>query len=242
LGVHSVMWNEALKISGFDPDFHRRDLWESIENGCYPEYELGVQLVAEEDEHKFEFDLLDSTKIIPEELVPVILIGKMTLNRNPDNFFAETEQVAYHLGNIVPGIDFTNDPLLQGRLFSYIDTQLTRLGGPNFHEIPINRPIVPIHNTQQDGFMRQSIKKGKVNYEPNSLGGGCPYQAMMSHGGFHSYPEQINGQKVRARSASFNDHFSQATLFYNSQSDYEKKHIIDALRFELGKVQTIAIR
>jgi len=242
LGVHSVAWNEALKISGFDPDFHRRDLWEAIENGFFPEYELCVQLIPEEDENKFEFDLLDATKIIPEELVPIKRIGKLTLNRNPVNFFAETEQVAFHLGNIVPGIDFTNDPLLQGRLFSYLDTQLTRLGGPNFHEIPINRPINAIHNNQQDGFMRQTIKKMKVNYEPNSMGGGCPYQAMMSHGGFHSYPERISSQKVRAKSDRFRDHFSQAVLFYNSQSEYEKKHIIDAFRFELGKVQSLAIR
>ena len=172
LGVHSVAWNEAQKISGFDPDFHRRDLWEAIENGDYPEYELGVQLVAEEDEHKYEFDLLDATKIIPEELVPVQRIGKLTLNRNPDNFFAETEQVAFHIGHVVSGIDFTNDPLLQGRLFSYLDTQLKRLGGPNFHEIPINRPVAPVHNNQRDGHMRQTINKGKVSYEPNSIGGG----------------------------------------------------------------------
>ncbi len=242
LGVHSVAWNEAQKISGFDPDFHRRDLWEAIENGDYPEYELGVQLVAEEDEHKYEFDLLDSTKLIPEELVPVQRIGKLTLNRNPDNFFAETEQVAFHIGHIVPGIDFTNDPLLQGRLFSYTDTQLKRLGSPNFHEIPINRPIAPVHNNQRDGHMRQTINKGKVSYEPNSLGGGCPYQAMMNEGGFNSYDERIDSRKVRARSESFRDHFSQATLFYNSQSEVEKNHIVRALRFELGKVDTLAIR
>jgi catalase len=242
LGVHSVAWNEAQKISGFDPDFHRRDLWEAIENGDYPEYELGVQLVAEEDEHKYEFDLLDATKIIPEELVPVQRIGKLTLNRNPDNFFAETEQVAFHIGHVVPGIDFTNDPLLQGRLFSYLDTQLKRLGGPNFHEIPINRPIAPVHNNQRDGHMRQTINKGKVSYEPNSIGGGCPFQAAMRDGGFHTYEERIDAKKVRARSESFRDHFSQATLFYNSQSEAEKKHIVDALRFELGKVEIVAIR
>jgi len=242
LGVHSVAWNEAQKISGFDPDFHRRDLWEAIENGDFPEYELGVQLVAEEDEHKFEFDLLDATKIIPEELVPVQRIGKLTLNRNPDNFFAETEQVAFHIGHVVPGIDFTNDPLLQGRLFSYLDTQLKRLGGPNFHEIPINRPVAPVHNNQRDGHMRQTINKGKVSYEPNSIGGGCPFQAMMKDGGFHTYEERIDAKKVRARSESFRDHFSQATLFYNSQSEAEKNHIIRALRFELGKVEIVAIR
>jgi catalase len=242
LGVHSVVWDEAQKISGCDPDFHRRDLWEAIENGDFPEYEFGVQIVEEKDEHKFAFDLLDPTKIIPEELVPVQLIGKLTLNRNPDNFFAETEQVAFHTGHVVPGIDFTNDPLLQGRLFSYTDTQLIRLGGPNFHEIPINRPIEPIHNHQRDGFMRQQINRGQVSYEPNSLGGGCPMQVGAVAGGFTSYAEKIDGQKVRARSASFFDHFSQATLFYNSQSQPEQEHIVKALRFELGKVETPAIR
>jgi catalase len=242
LGTHSVLWDEAQKISGKDPDFHRRDLWEAIENGDYPEYELGVQVVEEADEHKFGFDLLDPTKIIPEELVPVRPVGKMTLDRNPDNFFAETEQAAFHPGHIVPGIDFTNDPLLQGRLFSYTDTQLIRLGGPNFHEIPINRPVAPVHNNQRDGYMRQTINRGQVSYEPNRLAGGCPFQARMSEGGFASYAERIDARKVRARSESFQDHFSQAALFYNSQSDIEKLHIIKALRFELGKVETPAIR
>jgi catalase len=160
LGLHAVLWDEALKISGKDPDFHRRDLWEAIENGDYPEWELGVQIVEEKDEMSFDFDLLDPTKIIPEEIVPVRRIGRLTLNRNPDNFFAETEQVAFHTANVVPGIDFTNDPLLQGRLFSYLDTQLIRLGGPNFHEIPINRPIAPLHNNQRDGYMRQTVNRG----------------------------------------------------------------------------------
>lgn len=242
LGVHSVAWDEAQIISGKDPDFHRRDLWDAIESGAFPEWELGVQIIPEEDEFKFEFDLLDSTKLIPEELVPVQRIGKMTLNRNPDNFFAETEQVAFHLGNIVPGIDFTNDPLLQGRLFSYTDTQLLRLGGPNFHEIPINRPVVGVYNNQRDGHMRQTINKGKVSYSPNSLGGNDPAQAKASEGGFVTYPERIDAKKIRARSKSFFDHFSQATLFFNSQSDPEKNHIVDALSFELGKVKTVAIR
>ena len=242
LGVHSVAWDEALTISGRDPDFHRRDLWDAIESGNFPEWELGVQIIPEADEHKYDFDLLDPTKLIPEELVPVQKIGKMTLNRNPDNFFAETEQVAFHVGNIVQGIDFTNDPLLQGRLFSYTDTQLIRLGGPNFHEIPINRPIVPVHNNQRDGHMRQTINKGKVSYSPNSLGGGCPFQAGKMDGGFTSYPEKIDAHKIRGRSSSFFDHFSQATLFFNSQSEPEKQHIVDALSFELGKVQTVAIR
>jgi catalase len=242
LGVHSVAWDEAQKISGKDPDFHRRDLWEAIASGNFPEWELGLQIIPEKDEFRFEFDLLDPTKLVPEELVPVQRVGKLTLNRNPDNFFAETEQVAFHVGNIVPGIDFTNDPLMQGRLFSYTDTQLIRLGGPNFHEIPINRPVVPVHNNQRDGFMRQTINKGQTSYHPNSLGGGCPYQAMMKDGGFTSYTEKIDAKKVRERSKSFFDHFSQATLFFNSQSDPEKQHIIDALSFELGKVQTVAVR
>ncbi|KAA5532175.1 catalase [Taibaiella lutea] len=242
LGIHSVVWDEAQKISGKDPDFHRRDLYEAIENGAYPEWEFGVQIIPEKDEHKYGFDLLDPTKLIPEELVPVQRIGKMVLNRNPDNFFAETEQVAFHPGHVVPGIDFTNDPLLQGRLFSYTDTQLSRLGSPNFHEIPINRSVNAVHNNQRDGHMRQQINKGQASYHPNTLGGGCPYQAKMSEGGFASYQERVDGNKVRARSQSFMDFFSQATLFFSSQSKPEQKHIIDALRFELGKVQTVAIR
>jgi len=242
LGVHSVAWDEAQKISGKDADFHRRDLYEAIESGAFPEWELGVQLVPEKDEHKFEFDLLDPTKLIPEELVPVMRIGKMTLNRNPDNFFAETEQVAFHPGHLVPGIDFTNDPLLQGRLFSYTDTQLSRLGSPNFHEIPINRPIVPVQNNQRDGHMRQQINTGKSSYNPNTTGGGCPFQAKAAEGGFTSYNERIDAKKIRARSASFFDHFSQARLFLNSQNTAERNHLTDALRFELGKVVSDDIR
>lgn len=242
LGVHSVAWDEAQKISGKDPDFHRRDLWDAIEKGAFPEWELGIQVVPEADEHKYEFDLLDPTKIIPEELVPVQRVGKLTLNRNPDNFFAETEQVAFHVGNVVPGIDFTNDPLLQGRLFSYTDTQLIRLGGPNFHEIPINRPLNTVYNNQRDGHMRQQINKGKVSYHPNSLGGGCPFQAGKMQGGFQSFTEKMDGHKVRQRSDSFRDHFSQAQLFFNSQSIPEQQHMIDAFSFELGKVTVVAIR
>lgn len=242
LGVHSVLWDEAQKISGKDPDFHRRDLWEAIENGQFPEWELGVQIVEEKDEFNFPFDLLDPTKIIPEELVPVQRVGRLTLNRNPENFFAETEQVAFHIGNVVPGIDFTNDPLLQGRLFSYLDTQLIRLGGPNFHEIPINRPVSPLHNNQRDGYMRQTINRGQSAHDPNNTRGGCPFQAGVDMSGFASYAERIDAQKIRERSPSFHDHFSQATLFYNSQSETEKTHIIRALRFELGKVQTPPIR
>ncbi|SHM13657.1 catalase [Flavobacterium xanthum] len=242
LGTHAVAWDEAQKISGKNSDFHRQDLWEAIENGQFPEWELGVQIIPDADEHKFDFDLLDPTKLVPEELVPVTIIGKMVLNRNPDNFFAETEQVAFHPGHIVPGIDFTNDPLLQGRLFSYTDTQLSRLGSPNFHEIPINRTIAPMHNNQRDGHMRQEINVGRVSYHPNSLGGGCPFQAKIEEGGFASFNERIDAQKVRDRSESFSDHFSQATLFYNSQTQIEKNHIINALRFELGKLETTAIQ
>ncbi len=242
LGVHSVLWDEAQKISGLDPDFLRRDLWDAIDAGHYPEWELGVQVVEEKDEHKFEFDLLDPTKLIPEELVPVTRIGKMTLDRNPDNFFAETEQVAFHPGHLVPGIDFTNDPLLQGRLFSYTDTQLIRLGGPNFHEIPINRPIAPLHNNQRDGHMRQTINVGQASYHPNSLGGGCPMQAKGDMGGFLSYAEKLTGSKVRERSKSFFDHFSQAGLFFRSQSGPEQDHLVQALQFELGKVERLPIR
>jgi catalase len=242
LGVHSVAWDEAQNISGKDPDFHRRDLWDAIESGNFPEWELGVQIVPEEDEFKYDFDLLDATKIIPEELVPVQRIGKMTLNRNPDNFFAETEQVAFHLGHIVPGIDFTNDPLLQGRLFSYTDTQLLRLGGPNFQQLPINKPVVPVYNNQRDGFSRQNIDSGKTSYSPNSLGNNFPAQVSVADGGYASYPQRVEGHKIRTRSKSFFDHFSQARLFFNSQSDPEKNHLVQALCFELGKVKTIAVR
>lgn len=242
LGVHSVAWDEAQKISGKDSDFHRRDLWEAIDSGNFPEWNFGVQIVEEKDEHKFDFDLLDPTKLIPEELVPVQIIGKMTLNRNPDNFFAETEQVAFHPGHIVSGIDFSNDPLLQGRLFSYTDTQLIRLGGPNFHEIPINRSVAPVHNNQRDGNMRHTINAGQSSYHPNTTGNGCPFQAKATEGGFVSYNEKIDAQKVRARSKSFFDHFSQATLFFNSQSEPEKNHIVDAFRFELGKLKREDIR
>ena len=210
LGLHSVVWDEAQKISGMDPDFHRRDLWEAIETGRFPQWELGVQVVEEKDEHRFDFDLLDPTKIIPEEMVPVRRIGRLTLNRNPDNFFAETEQVAFHPGHLVPGIDFSDDPLLQGRLFSYLDTQLIRLGGPNFHEIRINRPLAAVHNNQRDGHMRQTINQGRVSYHPNSLGGGCPMQAKADMGGFVSLAQRLEGQKVRARSEKFFDHFTQA--------------------------------
>lgn len=239
-GTHSLIWDEAVKISGADPDFHRRDLWEAIESGNYPEWELGLQIFSEEEAEQFEFDVLDSTKIIPTELVPIAPVGKLVLNRNPDNFFAETEQVAFCTAHIIPGIDFTNDPLLQGRIHSYLDTQLTRLGGPNFHEIPINAPLKEIHNNQRDGLHRQNIPRGRVAYEPNSLAGGCPFQAGIQ--GFTSFPETITEDKVRGKAEKFADHYSQATLFWLSQSPAEKQHIINAFRFELTRVQTPAIR
>lgn len=235
LGVHSVTWDEAVKINGADPDFHRRDLWNAIEEGNYPEWELGFQIIPEEDEHKYDFDILDPTKLIPEEMVPVEIVGKMTLNKNPENFFAETEQVAFLPGNIVPGIDFTNDPLLQGRLFSYRDTQLSRLGTPNFHQIPINKSVSETHNNQRDGHMQTEIPKGQTAYFPNSLSGGCPYLAKISEGAFHSYEERIDAKKIRTRSKSFSDHFSQPALFYRSLKDWEKQHVIGAYSFELGK-------
>jgi catalase len=242
LGAHSLVWDEAQKLNGKDPDWLRRDLWDAIESGDYPEFELGVQIVAEEDEFKFDFDLLDSTKLLPEELVPVRRIGKMVLNRNPANFFAETEQAAFHPGHVVPGIDVTNDPLLQARLFSYVDTQLNRFNSANFSEIPINRPIAPVHNHQQAGFMRQTINKGKVNYWPNSRGGGDPAMAPESEGGYVHYSEKVEGHKIRARSESFKDHYSQATLFWNSLTAPEKQHLVEAAHFELGKVMTKEIR
>ncbi|KAB8130722.1 catalase [Gracilibacillus oryzae] len=242
LGTHSVVWDEAQKINGKDPDFHRRDLWEAIENGDYPEFELGVQMVPEEDEFRFDFDILDPTKLWPEEDVPVKLIGKMTLNRNVDNVFAETEQVAFHPGHVVPGIDFSNDPLLQGRLFSYTDTQLIRLGGPNFHELPINRPVCPFHNNQRDGYGRQTINRGPVSYHKNSLAQNTPATSTEAEGGYKHYEEKVEGHKIRARSESFKDHFSQATLFWNSMSDAEKEHMIQAFSFELGKVESKSVQ
>jgi catalase len=242
LGVHSLVWDEAQKISGKDPDFHRRDLWEAIDMGDYPEFELFVQMVEEEDEFKFNFDILDATKHWPEELIPPVKVGKMVLNRNPDNFFTETEQVAFHPGNVIPGIDFSNDPLLQARLFSYIDTQLIRLGGPNFHEIPINRPVAEIHNNQRDGYHRMTINRGKVSYFPNTIANGFPRPASQEEGGYVHYTEKVEGRKIRERSESFKDFFSQARLFWNSMSEPEKRHIIKAFQFEVGKVKDAEIR
>ncbi|NNA57845.1 catalase HPII [Pseudomonas koreensis] len=243
-GTCSLVWDEAQKLAGKDTDYHRRDLWEAIEMGDYPEWELGVQIIEEENEHDFDFDILDPTKLIPEEIVPITPLGKMTLNRNPDNFFAETEQVAFCPGHIVPGIDFSNDPLLQGRLFSYTDTQISRLGGPNFHELPINRPVAPFHNGQRDAQHRTVIDKGRASYEPNSIDGGWPKETPPAarDGGFETYPERIDAAKIRQRSESFSDHFSQARLFFHSMSAHEKEHIIAAYSFELGKVEREFIR
>ncbi len=241
LGTHSLDWDEAVKISGADPDFHRRDLWEAIESGNYPEWELGLQIFTEEQADKFSFDVLDPTKIVPEELVPVTPVGRMVLNRNPDNFFAETEQVAFCAAHVVPGLDFSNDPLLAGRIHSYVDTQISRLGGPNFHEIPVNSPIAQVHNNQRDGVHRQAIPRGRVAYEPNSLGGGCPFQAGAAKG-FTSFAQPIRDDKVRGKPEKFAEHYAQATLFWNSQTPIEKAHIIRGFRFELTKVQVPAIR
>ncbi|MGC4403329.1 catalase [Methyloversatilis sp. MC4-4] len=240
LGTHSLVWDEAVKIAGADADFHRRDLWDAIEAGEYPEWELGLQIFTEAQAESFSFDVLDATKLIPEELVPVTPVGRMVLNRNPDNFFAETEQVAFCTAHVVPGIDFSNDPLLAGRIHSYIDTQITRLGGANFHELPINAPLAPVHNNQRDGLHRQAIARGKVAYEPNSLAGGCPFQAGAA--GFVSFPQPIDDDKLRGKPEKFADHYTQATLFYDSQTEVEKAHIVGGFRFELSKVTVPAIR
>lgn len=239
-GTHSLVWDESAKIIGADPDFHRRDLWEAIEAGAFPEWELGIQVFTEAEAEAFSFDVLDPTKLVPEELVPITAVGKMVLNRNPDNFFAETEQVAFCTAHVIPGIDFSNDPLLQGRIHSYVDTQISRLGGANFHEIPINSPVAPVNNNQRDGMHRQAIHRGRVNYEPNSLAGGCPFQAGMS--GYTSFPQPIAEDKVRGKPELFSDHYSQARLFWTSQSAPEQAHIIAAFRFELTRVQIPAIR
>ncbi|MGA0609343.1 catalase [Caldimonas sp. KR1-144] len=239
-GTHSLVWDEAVKLSGADPDFHRRDLWEAIEAGNFARWDLQLQLFSEEEAEAFSFDVLDPTKLVPEELVPLRTVGRLVLDRNPDNFFAETEQVAFCTSHVVPGIDFTNDPLLQGRNFSYQDTQLTRLGGPNFHEIPINASLAQTHNNQRDGLHRQAIHRGRVSYEPNSLGGGCPFQAGLR--GFASLALPVAGDKLRAKPEKFADHYTQARLFWASQSPIEQRHIVAAYAFELTKVQTPAVR
>ena len=241
LGAHSLVWDEAVKIAGQDADFHRRDMFDSIEAGNFFEWDLAVQLLAEEDEQKYDFDILDATKLWPEDLIPLKRIGRMTLNRNPDNYFSETEQVAFMTSNVVPGIDFTDDPLLQGRNFSYLDTQLSRLGSPNFHELPINRPVCPFSNNQRDAQMRHTINKGRVAYAPASLDGHSPDEVGNPQG-YASYTEQVNGPKVRERSESFDDHYGQARLFWNSMAPFEKEHIVKALSFELSMVETPHVR
>ncbi|KAK0747386.1 catalase-like domain-containing protein [Apiosordaria backusii] len=230
LGVHSLVWDEALKLAGQDPDFHRKDLWEAIENGVFPKWKFGIQVIPEADEHKFDFDILDATKIWPEDLIPTRYIGEFELNRNPDEFFPQTEQVAFCTSHIVPGIGFSDDPLLQGRNFSYFDTQLSRLG-INWQELPINRPVCPVMNFNRDGAMRHTITKGTVNYWPNRFEKVKP--ATHEEGGYVEYAEKVAGIKARARSSKFKEHFSQAQLFWNSMSQIEKNHIINALGFEL---------
>jgi len=242
LGLQSVLWNEAVKINGADPDFHRRDLWNAIQSGSFPEWELGLQLFDEKFAERFEFDVLDATKLIPEEQIPIRRVGRLVLDRCVDNFFAETEQVAFCTNNIIPGVDFSNDPLLQGRNFSYLDTQVKRLGGPNFAKIPINAPKCPFHHLQQDGHMAMVNPVGRVNYEPNSVAGieGGPRESPDK--GFRSFEAEESGHKVRERSASFADHYSQARQFFISQTPMEQGHIADALVFELSKVENPAIR
>ncbi len=240
LGAAFVVWDEAVKISGADPDFHRRDLWEAIDNGNFPAWDFFVQAFDQKTADKFEFDVLDPTKVIPEEFVPLTKLGRMTLNRNPDNFFAETEQVAFHPGHLVPGIDVSNDPLLQGRLHSYLDTQLSRLGGPNFPQIPINQARCPVMNFQRDGIMQMAVPKGRANYEPNSIDAGAPRENGSV--GFRSFPEQAEGEKGRVRSESFSDHYSQARMFFESMTTPEQTHIVSAFAFELAKVAVPAIR
>jgi len=240
LGAASVLWDEAVKINGADPDFHRRDMWEAIDRGDFPEWELGLQVFDQATADGLDFDVLDPTKLIPEEIIPLRVVGKMVLNRNVDNFFAETEQVAFLPTNIVPGIDFSNDPLLQGRLFSYQDTQLSRLGGPNFHQIPVNAPRCPMHNFQRDGLRQMEVPKGRVNYEPNSFDGGAPRENPAR--GFTSHPEPIDATKQRKRAETFADHYSQARMFFRSMTQPEQTHIVSSFAFELAKVETKAIR
>ena len=240
LGLQSTVWDEAVKLAGADPDFHRRDMFEAIQAGDFPEWELGVQLFTEDEAERFPFDHLDPTKLIPEEMVPVQIVGRMVLDRWPDNFFAETEQVAFCPANIVPGLDFSNDPLLQGRLFSYLDTQLSRLGGPNFHQIPVNAPKCPFANHQRDGHMQMQQPKGRVAYDPSSLQDDTPREDPRR--GFRSVAAEEGGVRGRLRAENFADHYSQARLFYRSQTRPEQAHIAAALVFELSKVETAHVR
>jgi catalase len=240
LGVHGLVWDEALTLNGVDPDFHRRDLYNAIGAGAFPEWELGVQVMPDSEDQTFRgIDLLDSTKLVPEELVPVQAIGRMTLNRCPANFFAEVEQVAYHVGHLVRGIEVVDDPLMQARLFSYLDTQLTRLGGPNFAQLPINRPHAPVNDNLRDGFGQQAVHHGRAPYLPNSVDGGCPFLADVADGGYVHTPRPVSGNKVRQRGP--NDEYAQATLFWNSMTEVEQDHIVDAYTFELGKVEVPAV-
>jgi catalase len=242
-GVHSLVWEEAQIAAGCDPDFHRRDMADGIEAGAPLEYELGLQVIPDDGTDTFEgIDLLDPTKIVPEELLPVELIGKLTLNRNPTNYFAETEQVAFHTGNLVPGIEPTNDPLMQARLFSYLDTQLTRLGGPNFTQLPINRPHCPVNDMLRDGMHQTAVHTGLAPYKPNSIDGGNPVTAEESEGGYVPTPRRIEGNAVRANPASFDDHFTQPAMFYRSLTAVEQAHIAEAFTFELGKCYEQAIK
>jgi len=240
LGASSVVWDEALKINGADPDFHRRDLWAAIDAGDFPEWEFCLQTFSQAEADAFDFDVLDATKLIPEEIAPLRVVGRMVLDRNPDNFFAETEQVAYCVANVVPGIDFSNDPLLQGRLFSYQDTQLKRLGGPNFHQIPINQPKCPFHNLQRDGHMQMAAPKGQVNYEPSSLGPDIARESQKT--GYRTFPAEEAGAQLRIRPESFADHYTQARMFYASQTEPEQTHIASALVFELSKCLSPRVR
>jgi catalase len=242
-GLSNLLWDEAQKIAGKNIDFHRDDLYTAINNGDYPEWEWGVQIVPEADFDKYDFSLTDPTKLIPESLVPFQPLGKMVLNRNPDNYFAETEQVTFHPGHIVRGIGFTNDPLLQGRLFSYLDTQLNRMNGANYMQLPINRPLVPVHNNQRDGYMQGNIHKGKVAYFPNGLQSNTPSMVDADKGGYIEYPEKINNvTKIRGRSSKFFDFYSQAQLYYNSLTDAEKQQLVDGARFEIGKSKSMDVR
>lgn len=241
LGVHSLLQDEAIKIGGLDPDFHRKDLREAIDKGYYPEYELGVQLIPQEDEFKYDFDILDPAKFWPEELIPVQLIGKLTLNKNIENYHTESEQVAFNPANVVPGIDFSNDPVLQGRLIAYHIAQTHRIG-PNFQELPINKPVCPFHNNQRRGPMRYRIDVDQVDYHRNSLANNTPFETPPEEGGFEHYPKKVEGHVIRARSESFNDYFSQIRIFWNSLTPIEKQHTIEGFSYQLGKVKSKSVR
>lgn len=241
-GLESLVWDEAQILQGKDIDFHRKDLHESIQKGDYPAWELGLQIIREDQEFDFDFDILDPTKLWPEDEIPVKVVGKMTLNRNVDNVFDEIEQVAFHPGHVVPGIDFSNDPLLQGRLFSYTDTQISRLGGPNFNQIPINRPVNKVRNNQRDAMHQMNIHEGQTSYHKNKLEGNCPFTSSKSEGGYEHYPEKVEGHKIRRRSDSFKDYYSQPRLYLNSLTQAEYDHTVDGFSFEIGKCKSMDVR